>query len=741
MHAGPISKDIVLLGGGHAHVFVLKSFGMNPEPGVRLTLVAKELSAPYSGMLPGFVAGHYGLEDCQIDLVRLARFAGARLIHAPAAGIDRATKRIAIEGRAPIAYDILSIDIGITPLIDDIAGADEHAIAVKPVSVFAPKWQSLEASALSPDGPQHFAVVGGGAAGVELVLAVRHRLRTLAPSVGLKTDRFSFSLVAGTHVLPSHNLRARTLGRQALARAGVQVIEGDPAKTISASSVKLASGRSIRADAVLISTKAAAPDWFAECGLPVDVAGFLAVRPTLQLLDDENVFAVGDCASVLEHPREKSGVFAVRQGPVVTDNLRRRARSEATHSFIPQSKFLTLLSLGEKSAIAARGPFAASGKWAWAWKDRIDRAFMDRFKTLPDKMGDDASDPSTMRCGGCAAKVGPKTLSDVLDRLETLPGPAAKIANAARDDAAIIDDGGDILKLETVDFFRAFWPDPYVLGEIAANHALNDIFAMGGVPKHAQAIAVLPHGRPRIVAEDLFQLLAGARAVFDRDDVALVGGHSSEGQELAVGFAISGQVDRHRLLRKAGLAVGDKLVLTRPIGTGILFAAEMRGLAKAAAIEAALAEMRRSNRTVATILANNGATAMTDVTGFGLAGHLLEMLKASGLSATLNLGSVPLYPDALRLARSGVVSTLLSENSALAGSLKSEEMIPNAVSALLFDPQTSGGLLAGIAAARADACIASLKAFGARGITIIGEVQGNARDQNSDIEIVGAFPE
>ncbi len=736
MQSGAATTDIVLLGGGHAHVFVLKAFGMNPMPGVRLTLVAKELAAPYSGMLPGFVAGHYTLDDCQIDLVRLARFAGARVIHGAANGIDRKQKRVAIEGRPSIRYDYLSIDVGITPLIDDIEGAASHAIAVKPVSIFAPKWQELEARALAKDGPRRIVAVGGGAAGVELILAARHRFRTLTPDAGMTADVFSFALVAGGALLPSHNRRARSLARKALTDANVDIIENDMARRISRNAIALASGRSIAADAVLISTKAAAPSWFAATDLPSDADGFLAVRPTLQLIDDDDVFAVGDCASVVDHPRAKSGVFAVRQGPAVADNLRRRAMGHSAKPFVPQKQFLTLLSLGEKYAIAARGPFATAGKWAWSWKDHIDRAFMDKFNILPAMTVGGGDAEAAMRCGGCAAKVGPATLANALDRLA---GNTKNSTVLSRDDAAIIDDGGDLLRLETVDFFRAFWPDPYVLGEIAANHALSDIFAMGGTPKIAQAIAVLPHGRSKIVEEDLFQVLAGARAVFDREGVALIGGQSSEGAELSVGFAISGAAKRAQLLRKSGLRPGDKLILTRPLGTGLLFAAEMRGLARAGAIQAAIANMRQSNRAAVECLARHGTTAATDVTGFGLAGHLIEMLDAAGMDAELNLTEVPMYPQAIALAEAGIASTLLPENLALACRLSGALPHSAATLAVLFDPQTSGGLVAGLPADRAQACVDDLKRNGMADAAIVGDVLRSTGDRTGQIRLRGAF--
>ena len=373
------ATNIVLLGGGHAHVFVLRAFGLRPEPGVQLTLVAKELAAPYSGMLPGFVAGHYTLDQCHIDLARLCRFAGARLIHGEATGIDRATREVAIKGQDPLAYDVLSIDVGITPDLDHIDGAAEHALAVKPVSLFAAKWQELERRALLADGARTFAVVGGGAAGVELVLAAAHRLRGASGERGLDPAAFRFRLIAGHCLLPGHNPRAGRLTALALARAGVEVIAGDHASRVTREAVELVSGRTIKAGAVLVSTKAAAPGWFGATGLALTADGFIATTGALQVTNDDNVFAVGDCASVARYPRPKSGVFAVRQGPAVAANLRRRVRGESVVPFVPQETTLALISLGGKRAIAAYGGFAAAGNWAWSWKDRIDRAFIAKF--------------------------------------------------------------------------------------------------------------------------------------------------------------------------------------------------------------------------------------------------------------------------------------------------------------------------------------------------------------------------
>ncbi len=728
--SAPERTSLVLLGGGHAHVTVLKALGMRPLPGLRLTLIAKELAAPYSGMLPGLVAGHYRADECHIDLVRLAQFAGARLIDGSAIGIDRASRRVLITDRPPLAYDLLSIDVGITPALDDIAGAAEHALAVKPISTFVPRWQALAAAALRPDGPRRFVLVGAGPAGFELILALRQRFRTAAAAAGIAPDAFSFQLIGGDQLLPAHPPRAQALARAALALRDVQLIEHDPVVAIEAGGVATASGRRLPADAVLVTTKAAPPAWFATTDLPRDPDGFLAVRPSLQLLDDDDIFAVGDCASVLAHPRPKAGVFAVRQGPPLAANLRRRAQGLPVEPFRPQREFLTLLSTGDRHAIAARGRFALAGGWVWRWKDRIDRAFMRRFDELPDMAG---ADDAPMRCAGCGAKVGPAILGRALGRL------AGEGEPAARDDAAIIDDGGDRLRLETVDFFRAFWPEPYLFGALAANHALSDIYAMGGRPEQAQVIAVLPYARPRASEEDLYQLLAGARATLDQAGVALIGGHSSEGAELALGFAVSGSVARGRLLRKGGLQPGDRLILTRPLGSGVLFAGWMRGQARGAAIQAALAAMGRSNGPVADRLAEAGCHGLTDVTGFGLIGHLVEMLDASGQAARLEPAAIPFYPDAEALAAAGIASSLLPDNLAHADRLTGKP--PGlALQTLLFDPQTAGGLLAGVPASAAAAVLAVLRAGPAPAAAIIGEVRATAPGEAGLIELREAAP-
>lgn len=716
----PVRTDIVLVGGGHAHVHVLGAFAKAPEPGVRITLIARDLETPYSGMLPGHVAGLYSHDDIHIDLARLAAATGTRLIHAEATGLDRVNKRVLLEGRAPIAYDLLSLDVGITPALAAIAGASEHGIAVKPIGSFLAKLDALLTRCRQPDGPRHIAVIGGGAGGVELLLSVRSRLLA---EIG---DGFSFALATAGSILESHNGRVQKIFRRVFAERGIALHERRKARAVTPGGIEFEFGPPLVADAVLITTDAAPPPWFAATGLALD-NGFIAVGPTLQARNDPDVFAAGDCAALTETPREKSGVIAVRAGPPLAENLRFRALGRKPRPWHPQSRHLALISTGEKYAVASRGALLAlEGQWVWTVKDWIDRRWMRMYQDTDRMVARMAArppatasrEPVEMRCGGCAAKVGPGPLSRALARLGPARTDGVLLGLDAPDDAAVIAPVNAPL-VQTVDFFRAFIDDPYVFGEIAANHALNDVFAMGGTPRHALATAVVPPGEPQKVEEALFQMLAGARATVDREGVALVGGHSGEG-ELALGLSVTGEVAPAKILRKRGLKPGDALILTRPLGTGILFAAAMRAKARAPWIEAALAAMRQSNRAAAATLIAHGAHAMTDVTGFGLIGHLGEMLAASGADAALDLAALPFYDGAQALARAGIASTLLPENLALAGLLRGEA--DAATRALLFDPQTSGGLLAGVPPECAEACVAALRAAGYPAAVVIGRV-------------------
>jgi selenide,water dikinase len=737
----PVIKDVVLVGAGHSHIAVLRMFGMKPVPGVRLTLITREVHTPYSGMLPGLVAGLYGIDDAHIDTGPLARFAGARLYHDEVTGVDLEGRRIICRDRPPVPYDVLALNMGARPDTGTVPGAAAHVIPVKPIDGFLRRFQALLARVLERGGPTRVALVGGGAGGVELLLSVERRLRREVIAAGGDPGRLSFVLVSDTEILPTFPAAFRARFRRILDARGITVIAGAPVVGVEAGRLLLQDRPPVEADEILWTTQAAPAGWLAETGLPLDERGFLAVRDTLQVVGRDEVFAAGDTIAFTPRPLPKSGVYAVRAGPVLAENIRRLLTGRRLRRFKPQRDALYLVSTGERYALGTRNGIAFEGGWVWRWKDWIDRRFMTRFNDLPE-MTQAASAVSSpladkqalkdisaiaMRCGGCGAKVGATVLSRALGAIEPAPRPDVVVGLDAPDDAALVDTGGDRLSVQSVDYFRSFVDDPYVFGKIAANHSLGDIYAMGGEPQSALAIATVPYGLEAKVEADLSAMMEGANAVLREAGCALVGGHTSEGAELALGFAVNGLVARDAALRKGGLKPGDALIITKPIGTGTLLAADMRGKAKARWVMAALEHMIQSNRAAAAILHRHGVHAATDITGFGLLGHLVEMVRASDVDVTLAIDRVPLLDGARETVARGIFSSLQPQNVRLRRAIRDLSVVgQHPLYPLLFDPQTAGGLLAGVPFVTADSCVAALRAASYAAAAVIGFVSARS---------------
>ncbi|WP_205742688.1 selenide, water dikinase SelD [Onishia niordana] len=753
----PVRRDIVLIGGGHSHVAVLRRFAMHPEPGIRLTLVCRDTHTPYSGMLPGYVAGHYDFDEVHIDLRRLAQAAGARFVRDEAIGIARTERTVTFAHRPPLPYDKLSINIGSTPRIGQVPGAQDHAVAVKPIREFRERWRDLltrlTESSGQHQGPMRLAVVGGGAGGVELLLAMQYRLRHELDAQGRDPDILECALFTqSSEILPTHNRRVRARFTSLLKDRGVAVHVNRPITRVEAGRLIDTEGEAFSADETVWVTQAGGAAWLEDTGLALDKQGFIRVNDYLQSVSDPDIFAAGDIANQDGRPREKAGVFAVRQGRPLADNLRASLIDRSLTAYCPQRQWLALISSGDRYAVASRGPFSWAGAWLWRWKDRIDRRFMARFNDLP-AMTDQTPSRSesrvtldnaehtqalsalAMRCGGCGAKVGASVLSRALAGLSPIEHDDVLVGLASPDDAAVVRVPPGKAMVHSIDFFRAFIDDPYVFGQVAAHHALGDIFAMGAKAQTAMAVATVPPGLEAKVEDTLRQMMTGAVEVLDAAGCQLVGGHTGEGQELALGFSINGLIDEapEHTLRKDGLNPGDALILTKPLGTGTLFAAQAQLAARGHWIDAALDSMCQSNQAGATCLQAHGARACTDVTGFGLLGHLIEMTRPSGVDAELSLSALPLLEGAEATAAAGILSSLQPANARLRRAIR--DPVPwreHPRYGLLFDPQTAGGLLAGIPADDAEACVAELRALGYHEAAIIGRVISPSEDTSDD---------
>ena len=715
-------RDLVLVGGGHAHALVLRSLAMKPVAGLRLTLVSPAAFTPYSGMLPGLLAGHYGFEETHIDLARLCQWGGIRFLADTVTGLDPESRHLQCADRGRVSYDMLSIDIGSQPELDSVPGAREHAVPVKPVAGLWARWSELQEE--EHLGKQRIAVVGGGAGSVEVILAIAHRLREKRPNLCL--------YCGADEVLPGYPPSARRVVERRLRDYAIELRCGARVARVSEGRLELEGGGEAPFDSLIWCTGAAAAPWVAQSGLPVDERGFMVVEDTLQSTAYPEVFGAGDIAVQHRHPRPKAGVYAVRQGPVLADNLRALALGRPLREHRPQSRFLSLLSLGDQSAVAERHGFSISGAWVWRWKDRIDREFMERFSDLPERsMNGGVSAPAIhgaapeqAPCGGCGAKVGAGALHAALQDLYA-EFPDHVTAPDTLDDAVAVDAGDGCV--QSVDALRAVVDDPWLMGRIAAQHALSDLYATGARPRSALALLTLPFAAPALQSRDLLAVLRGALGVFREVDCRLVGGHSMQGPELQLGFAVNGDLDGQPLLGSRGARPGDRLLLTAPLGTGVLFAAHMQGRADGRDIEKALLQMARGNAPAARVARRFGAHALTDITGFGLAGHLLSMLGAD-LAASLDDDSLPILDGAEDALIAGIRSTLHESNRAAAiARLDDPSASREARHELLFDPQTCGGLLMALPPEQADAALDALGGHGG-GAALIGTVSERSGD-------------
>lgn len=673
----PFTRDLVLVGGGHTHALILRKWGMQPLPGARLTVVNPEATAPYSGMLPGHLAGHYERDALDIDLVKLARFAGARLRQDRAVALNLSQKTLGLASGQSLAFDVASIDIGITSRMPDLPGFSKHAVPAKPLGPFADAWRGY----LSAKGPAQVAVIGAGVAGAEIALALSQALR--------QRDRpYQLTLIDRSQALAGLRSKTAEVLRNALAHYDVEILENANIEAITAEGIVL-SDHTLPASFVCGAAGAHPQTWLGSTGLELH-DGFIAIDETLSS-SAADVFAVGDCAHMAFSPRPKAGVYAVRQAPVLFENMRNRLRGfPAKKRYVPQDDYLKLISLGQKSAIGDRFGLTIKGPWVWRWKDRIDQTFMKQFSDLPPaskiNIPKVAADGVRTRlegkplCGGCAAKIGQPALQAALQQS---PSP-----EAPGDDAALLHIGSEQVVL-TTDHLRDLLRDPIALTDIAIHHAMGDVWAMGARPTAVLMNVTLPEMSDTLAERSLTEIMATARRVVGAVGAEIVGGHSALGAELSIGVTLLGR-PRQQPITLQGAQPGDALVLTKPLGSGVILAAEMAGQARGDWVQTALEHMTRTQGDASSLLSQ--AHAMTDVTGFGFLGHLRNICLASGVGAQIQRDAVPVMPGVLSLLDQGVRASLNAQNHA-----PFAELPDDARHAALWDPQTSGGLLAAIA--------------------------------------------
>jgi selenide,water dikinase len=736
------SRDLVLIGAGHTNLHVVRMWRMRPIPDVRLTVVSPFGRATYSGMLPGTLAGLYQPDEMEIDLYRFTESCGVRLIVEEVIGFDPDIRRVLFSDRPPLRYDVASIGIGSVPGQRALWERNPAVLSIKPMATFKTRFERRLAEVRDPScppptkgGKAHVVVVGAGAGGTEVAFGLEAWLRAR----GMESQ---VSLVdANSEILSGYTAGTVGRARREFARRGIPLHLGRRVTGIrgrDATAVEFEDGTSLPADIVIWAVAAAPPPVLANFRLPKTDDGFLAVRATLQTTADFPVFAVGDTAGIVGRPLPRAGVYAVREGPILWENLQRIFANRELISYEPQRGFLSLLSTGDGQAIAEYKGLSGHGRWAWKWKDYIDRKFMRMYQdyspqiVMPRRAGDVSPPlrstsngaPPAMRCTGCGGKIGANILSAALQRLNIPRDRRTTLGLDAPDDAAILDRQAAPVDVLSVDFFPAFLDDPYLVGRVAALNALSDLWAMGSEPLGAMAIVTLPEGSPTQQTELLYQLLAGGLRELTAAGGTLWGGHTTEGPELTIGYTVAGKLGERAPFTKGNLQPGDRLILTKPLGTATLLAAHHLSLCQARWMEPLLAHMLRSNSAPARLARQFGLRAVTDVTGFGLAGHLFEMLDASHVSARLSLGSIPLLAGFRELNAAGVRSSLDPANRASESRCRFHlpEWQSHPEFHALFDPQTSGGLLLAVPASRAAEFRDQLHQSGVSTAVMVGEI-------------------
>ncbi len=704
----PKAEHLVLAGGGHSHVLLLKRWAMRPalRPSGMITLVNRNSTCLYSGMLPGLIAGNYQREEIEIDLRQLAIRARVGIVISKIIGIECIHNRLLLESRPPIYFNRLSINVGAETFRSDeyLEGIQSATVfPIKPLEPFL-DWLEKEDVQLDHGDVTPLTVIGAGLAGIEVVLALRHRW----PARVLKLKSFA------------------PYPRNTFTRA------------LNSASIEVVTEWESRLGKAILCTGSRAPEWLESSGLPVNSLGRILTDKTLRVIGFPNIFAAGDCAVIEQSPRPASGVWAVRSSLPLSRNLERANNHKPLRTWSPQRRSLKLV-----GGINKYRNFTAWALWGnfvfgpypmlWGLKSEIDRRFIRQFKLFNYMEIREKTINPKMFCRGCAAKLPADNLKEALkqanlEELGRFPEDSVKIARTFHGNQLV----------QTVDGFPAILSDPWLNGMISTLHACSDIWATGANVISAQALVTLPAVDKKLQQDLLSQTLSGIQSALNLQSAQLIGGHTFESRTecsypislgIQVSLCVNGVVPKGAQgWSKGGLESGDHLLLSRAIGSGVILAAAMQGRSCTLELDSLLNQMSTSQHYLLEDIYilqerfrfSENIHACTDVTGFGLLGHLGEMIYATNekrnkerkepLRVLLDIDSIPSFDGALDLLEEGFSSTLAASNRSSLSLLNPmvdgfslvgivmKNVNPNssrykALLELLVDPQTCGPLL------------------------------------------------
>ena len=654
-----IEKDLVLIGGGHSHLNVLKSFSMNKIDGLRITLISDVYETPYSGMLPGFIENDYSLEDIQIDLYKICFHGNFRFINCKVNNIDGNKNLIYFKDRPPLSFDYLSINIGINNDTKKIKNAEKFALRLKPISKinYNEITNNLKGKKLG--------IIGSGPAGVEISLALKKRYNDI--------DIILFTGKRG--LLGNYSNSSKNSILKKLSEANIKVIFKDEVVEINKNKIVTKSSKIYLIDKAILSTNGVPPNWLKKTNLKLSQNGFIQTNDKLQT-NFNHIFAAGDIIRFSDKDLTKSGVYAVKSGLILTKNIRRFILKKSLINYNPQKYYLSIIGLSNGKALAYKYNLHLTSKFILSLKKYIDLNFINKFK-LYNKIN---YKKNFMECKGCASKI----------NLETLKFSLPKNIIMSSEDASQITKGSQYVN--SIDMITSIVTDPFLLGKISANHALSDIYASFAKPVSSLMILQLPKSSNKVHAEDLKQIQEGAQLVLNENSCVLSGGHTMIGEDEnpVIGFSIVGKI-----FKKSPNQIKNKdvVILTEKLGTGIIFAGVNSNTISSKYIKNVTNQLERGNIKLGKIINQITPLEATDITGYGLGNHLINLIDRNKhiKGITILKDKIKLFEGVLECLQKNVNSSFYEQNFSYG---KNKILFKNCdlINRIFFDPQTVGGI-------------------------------------------------
>ena len=671
-------KQLVLLGGGHAHVQVLRKLCMNFYEGLHVILVNDSLESAYSGMTPAYIQDFYKINEIMIDLQRLCFNAGVTFVNDEVIQLQTEKKKVILKNHPSIHYDLLSINTGCVSKRNNIKiHENSKNIFIKPINNLIKNLKTLDTLTKNTNNIK-INIIGGGVAAFEISFALRLRFQ----------NRVLINIIS-KNILLEKNLNNKSISelKKTSKNMNISLIESDVIE-IKKNELLLSNGEILPSDLNLISTGAQIPAWIQNSSLE-KIDKFIGIKTNLQSINDENIFAAGDVANIQDFRRPKSGVMAVRQGQILKENIFLKIQGKKLKEFRPQKNWLYIIGTYPNKALINYLFFSFHGKWCWVLKKWIDKSFMKKF-SFPNKLSmkkklvsNNFKIPNQeMYCQGCGSKVSKVTLIDYLSESSN---------NIELADSNIVKFSNNQI-LQTVDHIKLFKSiDPFDFGVISYLHSQNDIVAAGG-SVHSLNISVgVPFGDGNTEIFYLKSFMKGIEYFSKFDEASIISGHSYQTFEPGITINMNGIYGHES---KKNLAKKNNLIyLSKPLGVGYLLAAYFKNsdLLNSQDFNEVLSSMKLSNKNASEIAIKNETKSMTDISGFGLASHLGDICKSSKLTANIHLDERLLINTNLEILKKFQSTGYKSNYESASHYIKSEGNNPYIN--ILFDPQTNGPLL------------------------------------------------